>query len=86
MRPCANHPDRPALALCKSCGKAVCQECTTTWEGIYYCGPCLREKRGAKGGGGSLLSWLVMLAAAALLFFASNALRPTVGAVFGGWF
>lgn len=26
---CFNHPDQPAIGLCKSCGKALCRECIT---------------------------------------------------------
>lgn len=26
---CFNHPDRPALGICKSCNKGLCQDCLT---------------------------------------------------------
>lgn len=25
---CFNHPDKPAIGICKSCGKGLCPECT----------------------------------------------------------
>jgi hypothetical protein len=44
---CAHHPERPGIALCMSCRKVVCQECTSTWDGVNHCRPCLAA-RGAR--------------------------------------
>ncbi len=38
---CAEHPDRHSHAVCMSCRKLLCQECTTQWEGINYCRACV---------------------------------------------
>jgi hypothetical protein len=38
---CAEHPDRHSHAVCMSCRKLLCQECTTQWEGIHYCRACV---------------------------------------------
>lgn len=38
---CAEHPDRHSFAICMSCRKVLCQECTTPWEGINYCRGCV---------------------------------------------
>jgi hypothetical protein len=38
---CAEHPDRPSYALCVSCRKMLCHECTTQLEGINYCSACV---------------------------------------------
>ena len=38
---CAEHPDRHSHAMCMSCRKLLCQECTTLWEGINYCRECV---------------------------------------------
>jgi hypothetical protein len=46
---CLNHPDRPALAICVSCGKAVCAACSTRWEGMHHCISCLAARRQAAG-------------------------------------
>jgi hypothetical protein len=34
---CAIHPDTPATAYCRSCGKALCQSCQRTAQGTIFC-------------------------------------------------
>ncbi len=34
---CLNHPETPAIAYCRVCGKALCQECQRTAQGTVYC-------------------------------------------------
>jgi hypothetical protein len=34
---CANHPEVPATAYCRSCGKPVCEECRRDAYGTVYC-------------------------------------------------
>src|SRR3954471_17574556 len=34
---CQNHPEVPATAYCRSCGKAVCDECRRDAFGTVYC-------------------------------------------------
>lgn len=34
---CANHPEIPATAYCRECGKAMCQECRRPAMGSIYC-------------------------------------------------
>jgi hypothetical protein len=34
---CINHPDVPAIAYCRACGKALCEECRRTADGTIYC-------------------------------------------------
>ena len=34
---CIQHPDRPAAAFCRSCGKPLCEECKRQGYGIIYC-------------------------------------------------
>src|SRR5579871_5243255 len=34
---CVTHPDLPAIAYCRSCGKALCEHCQRTSQGIVYC-------------------------------------------------
>ena len=76
---CAHHADRAAHALCMSCGKALCQECATTWDGIHYCAPCLARRRARATGRASWLAWPVLLAAAAGLFWAVTRLMVWAG-------
>src|SRR5207302_2188488 len=34
---CSIHTDVPAVAFCRSCGKALCAECRRSSEGTVYC-------------------------------------------------
>ncbi len=34
---CQNHPETPATAYCRSCGKPLCQECRRDAAGTVYC-------------------------------------------------
>lgn len=34
---CINHPDTPAVAYCRTCGKALCEACQRTAQGTVYC-------------------------------------------------
>jgi len=54
---CAHHPTRPGIALCMSCRKVVCQECTATWDGVNHCRPCLAAKGAQKQKSSSKLGW-----------------------------
>ena len=67
---CAQHPERPAQALCMSCGTPVCQECSTTWEGIHYCARCLGERRRSSAGTRAPVATVVVFLAAAGLLWA----------------
>ena len=41
---CANHPDITSVAYCRTCGKALCANCTRTVRGVIYCENCLAER------------------------------------------
>src|ERR1035441_10301552 len=41
---CANHADAPAVAYCRTCGKALCANCTRPVRGVIYCEDCLGAK------------------------------------------
>ena len=34
---CINHPDVPAIAFCRSCGKALCETCRRSADGTVFC-------------------------------------------------
>jgi TM2 domain-containing membrane protein YozV len=34
---CLNHPDIPAVAYCRACGKALCEGCRRVFDGTIYC-------------------------------------------------
>lgn len=41
---CANHPDVASAAFCRTCGKALCSNCTRTVRGVIYCENCLADR------------------------------------------
>jgi Domain of unknown function (DUF5668)/B-box zinc finger len=41
---CANHADTSAVAYCRTCGKALCANCTRPVRGVIYCEDCLGAK------------------------------------------
>ncbi len=38
---CAVHSGTPAVAYCRTCGKALCEECKRDVMGAIYCEPCI---------------------------------------------
>jgi TM2 domain-containing membrane protein YozV len=44
---CANHPQTPIAAYCRTCGKPLCATCTRPVMGVVYCETCLAERVGA---------------------------------------
>jgi hypothetical protein len=41
---CAIHNDVPATAYCRTCGKALCTNCTRSVHGVIYCETCLAAR------------------------------------------
>ncbi len=41
---CANHADASAVAYCRTCGKALCANCTRPVKGVIYCENCLADR------------------------------------------
>jgi hypothetical protein len=41
---CATHNDLAAVAFCRTCGKALCQNCTRDVRGVIYCESCLAAR------------------------------------------
>jgi hypothetical protein len=41
---CANHTDVSAVAYCRTCGKALCANCTRDVRGVIYCEHCLAAR------------------------------------------
>jgi hypothetical protein len=44
---CATHADQPAVAYCRTCGKALCANCTRPVKGVIYCEDCLNARMSA---------------------------------------
>jgi len=43
---CATHTDAPAIAFCRTCGKALCATCKRDVRGVIYCENCLAQRLG----------------------------------------
>jgi TM2 domain-containing membrane protein YozV len=41
---CAVHNEVPAVAYCRTCGKAVCEQCKRDVRGVIYCEDCLASR------------------------------------------
>jgi len=41
---CALHTDVPAAAFCRTCGKALCENCKRDVMGAIYCEPCIAAR------------------------------------------
>ncbi len=41
---CAVHTDTPAVAYCRTCGKALCENCKRDVTGAIYCEPCIAAR------------------------------------------
>jgi TM2 domain-containing membrane protein YozV len=41
---CAVHNEVPAVAYCRTCGKAVCEQCKRDVRGVVYCEDCLATR------------------------------------------
>ena len=41
---CAIHTDQPATAYCRTCGKALCENCKRDVRGVVYCEDCIAAR------------------------------------------
>lgn len=41
---CAIHTDQPATAYCRTCGKALCENCKRDVRGVIYCEDCIAAR------------------------------------------
>lgn len=78
---CFHHPDRPALAICVSCRRPLCQSCSTLWEGIHLCVSCLAERRRAATRSGAGFRTAAVGLAALGLLLAATWLRAWIAAL-----
>jgi|SRR5580658_6739142 hypothetical protein len=92
---CANHADASAVAYCRTCGKALCANCTRPVRGVIYCEDCLGAKMegipaGASSGasgfvaGGAPGAMPAVIAGGAST--ASSGPNPTVAGILAGFF
>jgi hypothetical protein len=91
---CANHADASAVAYCRTCGKALCANCTRPVRGVIYCEDCLGAKmEGAVSpASAGFVSGTVLAAAAAGRIppppppGSGSGPNPTVAGILAGFF
>jgi len=90
---CANHADASAVAYCRTCGKALCGNCTRPVRGVIYCEDCLGAKmEGTATGAAGFVSSTFPPAASAKAPppppppVGSSGPNPTVAGILAGFF
>jgi hypothetical protein len=67
------------------CHKALCQECATSWEGIYYCAACVTQQRRERGLGVAWGGWVLVGAAVAFFAWMHARLLIWIGVLIASW-
>ncbi|HTK95555.1 MAG TPA: DUF5668 domain-containing protein [Terriglobales bacterium] len=82
---CANHSQAPATAFCRTCGKALCEECKRDVRGVIYCEDCIVARLGdaAPPPAAAVLPNTTAAAPGAVVAGAPN---PALAAVLAGFF
>jgi hypothetical protein len=87
---CANHADASAVAYCRTCGKALCANCTRPVRGVIYCEDCLGAKmEGVPAGAAGFVPGPIPAAgvnAGAGAPGPSSGPNPTVAGILAGFF
>jgi B-box zinc finger protein len=84
-RICAFHPERPGHAACMRCRTVLCQECASSYEGIFYCAACMAARRRAAGAGRAPFGWIFVVLATLLLLGLHARAAVWAGALLAGW-
>ncbi|MGH9669519.1 MAG: B-box zinc finger protein [Terriglobales bacterium] len=77
---CATHPEVAAASYCRTCGKALCEECKRDVRGVVYCEECIAARLQGTAPGAALPQGGNPVLAALL------GLIPGVGAMYNGQF
>src|SRR5208337_157441 len=90
---CANHADASAVAYCRTCGKALCGNCTRPVRGVIHCEDCLGARmEGAPAGAAGFVSGAVSPAASGYIPppppapGVGSGPNPTVAGILAGFF
>jgi hypothetical protein len=54
---CHNHADRPAIGVCVITGQAICEECSTRYEGVNYSHEGLRILQARRNARNTIRWW-----------------------------
>ncbi|HVZ16221.1 MAG TPA: B-box zinc finger protein [Terriglobales bacterium] len=80
---CTVHPETPATAYCRTCGKAMCAQCQRTVHGVIYCEDCLASR---VSGATVTPVAVAPVGGASPVLAAMLGFIPGVGAMFNGQF
>jgi len=94
---CANHADASAVAYCRTCGKALCANCTRPVRGVIYCEDCLGARMETEGAPGRAAGFVSGTAPSAMpgafpgttpagVAGAGSGPNPTVAGILAGFF
>lgn len=84
---CAIHSQVPAVAYCRTCGKALCEECKRDVMGAIYCEPCIAARlQGTPPVTGVPLAQAPLPGAPNPTVAALLGMIPGVGAMYNGQF
>src|SRR5258707_7118231 len=81
---CAVHTDVPATAFCRTCGKALCENCKRDVVGAIYCEPCIAARLQGNPPAVAAVAPVPGAPSPGLAFFLG--LMPGVGAWYNGQF
>lgn len=91
---CLNHPEIPAVAFCRSCGKPLCEACKRSAQGTVYCEehmpapqPSASTTAAPQMGPGVTAPYSTVVADPSVspgLAFALGLIIPGVGAIYNG--
>ena len=86
---CAVHPQTQAVAYCRTCGKALCEECKRDVMGAIYCEPCIAARLQGQPAQASSTGTVPPAVAAGVpspVFAGILGFIPGVGAMYNGQF
>lgn len=83
---CAVHTETPAVAYCRTCGKALCENCKREVMGVVYCEPCIAARLQSGAPVASIAPVTVVHGAPSPGLAALIGMIPGVGAMYNGQF
>src|SRR5215469_2015276 len=83
---CAIHTEIPAVAYCRTCGKALCENCKRDVMGAIYCEPCIAARLQGTQAGAPVVPVTVVDSAPSPALAAVLGMIPGVGAMYNGQF
>ena len=83
---CAIHTDTPAVAYCRTCGKALCENCKRDVMGAIYCEPCIAARLASTPAAVPVTPITVLEGAPSPALAALLGMIPGVGAMYNGQF